>query len=245
MWREIVRFVAVHQQTISVQEGCAPPPAARPLHRSLSVGSDGEGEGCRAKEIQAERHTTWQNAQTTRRKYARASVVKFQKWEGLQKWFEDQKTAYDFVGKVGESHWVFVFSADTFGPESAEPWKNTKHCKDTELAAVLAWMGRQNGPTDVLLSLDGRNVTDRKTISTAFESFRNSCDLWLVYEPSWRFGRRIAWASKREVGFLSLPLPRTAITTKEHTTKAADWAPSTHASYYQGVPAVLGGPSPP
>ena len=162
----------------------------------------------------------------------------------MQKWFGEQKVAQDFVGKVGERHRVFVFSADTFGLESAEPWTHTRPCKDTELAVVMEWMGRQNGPTDVLLSFDGRNVTDRKAMSTAFDPFRHSCDLWVVYKPSQRTGRSVAWASDREIGFLSLPVPRRAIATKEHTRTASEWAPSTHASFYQGVPQVPWGALP-
>ena len=110
---------------------------------------------------------------------------------------------------------------------------------------ILSWMGRQSGTTDVLLSFDGRNVTDRKAMAKAFEGFRNPCDLWVLYEPSKRVGRRVAWASDtRETGFLSLPLPRTSISTKDRTTVAKAWAPSTHWSFYQGVPQVAWGSLP-
>ena len=50
--------------------------------------------------------------------------------------------------------------ADTFGLESAEPWAQTRPCKDGGRDDVEG----ATGPTDALLSFDGRNMTDRKAI---------------------------------------------------------------------------------
>ena len=56
---------------------------------------------------------------------------------------------------------MFVLSADTFGREGSEPWKQSP--ETNELAVCMEFMARQTGPADVLLSFDGRNVAARKS----------------------------------------------------------------------------------
>ena len=102
---------------------------------------------------------------------------------------------------------------------------------------VLQWMKRQNGPCDVLLSFDGRNGSNRKAMGEILDSSRHMCELWIVYEPTKRLGQRASWASDtREVAWLSLPVPRTSIPTKERADDAKQWAADTHTSSYTRVP---------
>ncbi len=65
---------------------------------------------------------------------------------------------------------------------------------------------------------------------------RNVCDIWLHYIPSTCLGRRVAWASdNREVGWISLPVPRTSIAENQRDDDAAHWAASTHSSCYTNI----------
>ena len=92
--------------------------------------------------MRQEREQTWTNAQALRRKYATVSHASARsKSADLQTWFERQRNAYQFVGKAGESHRVFVFSADTAEIEGPEPWRSTAACK--HLDVVLASPGLQ------------------------------------------------------------------------------------------------------
>ncbi len=154
----------------------------------------------------------------------------------MVRWFESQKTAHGFVGKAGEAHRIFVFSADTYGPEPDTPWQNQSEGKD--LGPVLDFLLKQRGPTDVLLCFDGRSVKCRKALSEGIlEKARNACDIWIIFQGTSRVGRRVAWASdNREIGIISLPIPRTALATKSRSHEAAAWSGSTHDSFYSGVP---------
>ena len=83
------------------------------------------------------------------------------------------------------------------------------------MTAVLEWMARQTGPSDVLLSFDSRNGSERgrgpnmKAIGEIMENTRHVCTLWVVYGTTVREIRQLGFA------WLSLPVPRTAIQTKE------------------------------
>jgi len=236
VWRELSRQLDIHKQTVGVGNDSMPPAAsARALQRALSDCPD--DDATRAAEVEAERLETWRSAVAIRRKYASASLVQGKTEQDLRTWFEAQRAAYEYTGKVGEFHRVFVFSADTFGEESSEPWLQTQPTKD--LKAWLHYLKKVRGPTDVILVFDGRNGSDRRVIAEEFEGFRNACDLWVLYEPLRRAGRKVAWGSDcREVGFLSLPVPRTSLALKTRKSKAAAWAPTTYSNFYQNVPQV-------
>ena len=63
--------------------------------------------------------------------------------------------------------------------------------------------------------------------------------MWVTYKCTRRLGRRVAWASDtREVGWISLPVPRTALAIKERGDVAAGWAETTHDTVYSGVAPV-------
>ena len=238
-WREISRQLGLNKSTVSafLDGSCPPAATSRQLKRSLSCGDEDpdDRQEERTKEIMQERAETWKNAQTSRKRRANTSVTHCKSVAGLQRWWEKQKEAYEYTGKAGEAHRVFVFSADTFGTEGKEPWGSTAPNKD--MTAVLEWMARQTGPSDVLLSFDGRNGSNRKAMGEIMENTRHVCELWVVYEATKRLGRRVAWASDtREVAWLSLPVPRTAIATKERADDAKEWAADTHMSFYTNVP---------
>ncbi len=236
--RDVSRQLGIHKHTVSVMGGGAPPPASgRALQRALSNGGcdDGDTDASRAKEVEHERQEVWRQAQAARRRYAAVGVAKYKSAAELQRWLEKQTAAHEYAGKAGEAHRIFVFSADTYGSEGSEPWVKTNPTKDLDV--VLKFMTSQTGPADVLLSFDGRNLANRKAMTPIMEQARHLSELWVVYDPTKRLGRRVAWASdSRETAWISLPVPRTAIPTKERSNLPAKWADSTHASFYSGVP---------
>ena len=165
-WRDVVRQLGVHKATVSASEKGGPPDvSSRCLKRVLTEdGADGDDQD-RAAEMRKERQEAWNSAQVGRRKYATATHATVKSAQDIQKWFERQKEAYQFNGKAGESHRVFVFSCDTSGSEGPEPWRQTTETKD--IGMFLEFMQQQKGPCDVLLSFDGRQGTDRKIMSAS------------------------------------------------------------------------------
>ena len=236
-WRDVVRQLGVHKAAISLEEGGGPPSSSRSLKRVLTEeGADDEDD--RAKEMKQERVEAWKNAQLSRRKFANVSHMDFKSNNDMQKWLEKQKTAHQFVGKPGESHRVFVFNADTFGKEGQEPWKQTTD-SGKDMNDCLEFMQHQTGPCDVLLSFDGRNVADRAALAKSMQKTRHLCELWVTYKSTKRMGRRVAWAAdSREMGWISLPVPRTQLAIKERGEDTAEWAESTHDTVYSGVSPV-------
>ena len=104
---------------------------------------------------------------------------------------------------------------------------------------MLNFMTHQTGPCDVLLAFDGRNATDRTTVADAMASTRNLCEIWVAYRSTKRLGRRVAWASdSKEIGWMSLPVPRTSLRVKERGEDTAEWGESTHDTVYSGVAPV-------
>ena len=145
-----------------------------------------------------------------------------------------QKAAFQFVGKAGEAHRVFVLSADTFGREGSEPWKQSPDTN--ELEVCVEFMARQTGPADVLLSFDGRNVAARKSLAKDMEATRHVCELWITFAATKRLGRRVAWSADcREMGWISLPVARTAVAIKERGNATSAWGETTHDTVYSGV----------
>ena len=101
---------------------------------------------------------------------------------------------------------------------------------------IVGFMGRQMGPADVLLCFDGRSITCLRAIGRVMGSSRNLCEIWLRYKPIARGGSGVAWASEnREVGWISLPVPRTSIAAKQRDDDAAHWAATTHSSCYTNI----------
>jgi hypothetical protein len=64
--------------------------------------------------------------------------------QDFQTWFEKQRAAYQFAGKAGGSHCVFIFNADTAELEGREPWQKITESK--RLDEVLEFIVSQKGP---------------------------------------------------------------------------------------------------
>lgn len=241
-WRDLSRQLGLHKQAVSITDA-TPSTGARSLKRALSSGDStpaGDSSAqARREEVEAERQETWRQTQDFRKKFAHVLSCRASTPADWQRWFESAHAAHRFTGKVGESHRVFVLSSDTFGREGDAPWFNVTDAGEKELETVLKFAVAQTGPCDILLFFDGRSAGNRKTILKHIEHARHLCEVWVVYAPQRRAGRRVAWASAtREMGWISLPISRTKIATKARKDNAAKWAPTTHESAYVGVPAA-------
>ena len=94
----------------------------------------------------------------------------------------------------------------------------------------------QNGPCDATVVFDGRSRECRKGLEAVMESRRNFSELWLVYAPSKRLGRKVCFASDtRETVFLSLPVNRTQLAVRDRDTFNKTGESTTHDSTYTGI----------
>ena len=82
--------------------------------------------GCRVVASGAHGHNSSSHRQQP---WCLGRLVQNSQIKDLQKLFEKQKLAHQFVGKPGESHRIFVASVDTLGSEGPEPWQ---HCTKKE-----------------------------------------------------------------------------------------------------------------
>jgi hypothetical protein len=140
-----------------------------------------------------------------------------------------------FAGKPAEAHCVFLFSADMFHDAKSEPC--TTPCEWHPMATVVVeWMLTQCGPSDMLVFLDGRSHACRTKLETMLVNAKNLSEVWIVYRPSARLGRKVSWGSdNREVAFISWPINRFRIPVKERSVFAASDEASTHDATYTGV----------
>ena len=212
--KEIDRLLGMHKQLVSASTCQAPALSSRTLAKLQSNPDDPEPR--RREEIHAERNSTWQQAQAMRKKVAVVGVCKAMSAKALQDYFEKCDKAFKFDGKAGQSHRLFVFSADCFWDASTTPWKTIVPWKESEGKAILDFMTQQRGPADCSLCFDGRSKECRRAMDQHMENMRNSFELWVVYKPCKRLGsRKVCWTeNNRETGWMSLPAARTAFEVK-------------------------------
>ncbi len=108
------------------------------------------------------------------------------------------------------------------------------------VAQALEFIMLQKGPSDALLACDGRSRQCRKAIEDGMATARHLSEVWVVFTPTPRLGRKVAWASdNKEALLVSLPVPRTLLHTKDRESFKASGEASTHDASYTGV-----GPAP-
>ena len=94
-------------------------------------------------------------------------------------------------------------------------------------------------PLHCFLVFDGRNPVDPKFLANETEKTRKLCELWVAYNATKRLGRRVPCGSDgREMGCMSLPIPRTAMAIKERGPDAKHWGETTHDTVYVDMDAV-------
>ena len=151
------------------------------------------------------------------------------------------KTAFEasavhkYQGKAGQAHRVIIFSADLCSDGEEKPWSTPTKWSETA-QQMVEYMVTHTGPADVLLACDGRSRQRRLSLEKALVDARHVSELWLVYAPSARLGRKVSFASdNKEVLLLSTPVNRTQLATKARDTFNSVGEASTHDSTYTGV----------
>ena len=130
---------------------------------------------------------------------------------------------------------MFFFGADTNTEPEEKPW-STPASWSQECAAKATYMLEQQGPSDILVFSDGRSRAVRLELDKLWDKLRHPVEMWVVYLPSPRMGRKVSIASDtREVLYISLPIPRTSWPVTERDTCNAVGEETTHASTYTGV----------
>ncbi len=132
--REATRLLAMHKQVIGIESSSAPPNAAsRTLHR---YNSEAEGDEDRRNELRKEREDAWKQAQASRKKFVTFGFCRYAKPADIQTFFEKQTSVYNYSGKVGEAHRLFVLSADLFTECQEQPWAATPTWSETASKAL-------------------------------------------------------------------------------------------------------------
>lgn len=233
--RDIFRTLTAHRAIVHIGGAGAPPdPASRTLKQYNSdAGEDTE----RQQELRRERQEAWKQATTLRKKFVTVVTCRASTKVAYQTFFEKTDTFKSpFALKPAEAHRVFLFSADLWHEAHAAPWANPPDWQGSADVAV-EWMLSQAGPADVLVFCDGRSRVCRRAIEKASESARNTAEIFVVYAPTPRLGRRVAFGSANcEVMLVSLPVAKVFLSLRTRSDKfTAVGESSTHDNSYSGV----------
>ena len=159
----------------------------------------------------------------------------------MERWYQTTNIYKSFKGKPGEANVLFALSADIFGLErpstawlSPMSWENQL---ETAKAAVN-FMCAQNSPSDAKVWFDGRSREIRRRIEERLdeEQPRHLCEIWVVYQDSKKFGRRVPFASDtRETGWISFPVARNLLSVKNRKDFSGAGENSSRFASFAGV----------
>lgn len=227
--RDLARAMDLHKAVVQVEQSGAPPASSRTLKRYMSEGED-------KAELLKERTEVWHKGVTLRKKHCAVGFTRVTQKKDAQTWFEKCAVPFHFAGCAGSQHRVFIFAADLFRECRTASWSSLSEY-DTAAAPFISFMLEQQGPGDVLVFFDGRSKSWRRELEKQTEQARNLSELWIIYKPSPRLGRRVSFASEsREVALVSMPVARTQLACKLRKDKfAAAGESSTHDTTYTGV----------
>ena len=233
--RDLFRSLTAHRAMVQLSGGGPPPPETRTLQRYKSEAGDDADEA----EMKKERAETWKQVAALRKKYVTISHVRAASTTALQQAYE-KSAIYKMENlKAGEAHRLFLFSADLVGEASKSPWSNPPAWAEPAAAAVQ-FVAAQRGPADVLCFFDGRSRTCRRAMEKLTEGCRHQADIFLIYAPTHRLGRRVAWSANNcEVCVASFPCCKTMLAARDRGgTFNASGEVSTHDTTYSAVPPV-------
>lgn len=228
--REILRLCSMHKTAMDLQRK-GPPAAPRELARLTSDPGVPDEE-----EKRKERAEAWRQAQFARKKLVHVGHSRCSAKVQLQSYFE-KTPIFNFGGKAGESHRLFIFSAELFAEARGSPWATHAEMSHATADVMLSWLGNQTGPTDVILLADGRSRACRKRLEKAAEDMRHLHEEWIIYRPTKRLGRRVAFGSDNtEMLLVSLLFPRTSMVAVPRSEYSGAGEESTHEATYTEVP---------
>jgi hypothetical protein len=232
--REIFRLMGVHNTVITTGTGGPPGEGARTLKRYKS---EADADPARDEELRKERSEAWRQAQVARKKFVHVGFLRATSKQQLQQYFE-KTPLYNFVGKPCESHRVFVFNSELFADPKTTPWTSAAELPSSA-DLYLEWLAGQTGPSDVLLVADGRSRQCRRKIETMLEKARHQHEAWIIYKPTRRLGRRVAFAAdNKETVLVSMPVARTQLVAAPRDSFTQAGEESTHETTYTGVDAA-------
>ena len=205
------------------------------MERYDSEGGDAEDRA----ELMKERADAWKSATGLRRKHVNFCHPRSFQERELQVEFE-KSTLHAWDGKAGETHRLFLLSADLLHEGETTPWCKPVTWRPDVHSAAAKFLLKQTGLADILMFLDGRSRDCRKQLETETANMRHASEIWVVYKPSARLGRKVSWASdNKEVILVSTPVPRTQLPVKPRSAMGASAGESTtHDASYTGVPTM-------
>ena len=105
---------------------------------------------------------------------------------------------------------------------------------------VAKFIAQQRGPADLLCFFDGRSRACHRAIEKLTEECRFPAEIFVVYSPTHRLGRRVAWSGNNcEVCLASLSANKTLIAAQDRAgTFNAAGESSTHDTSHTGVQPV-------
>lgn len=218
-----------------------PLPGSRTLKRYTSEAAEDSG---RVELLRKERAEAWRLAQAARKKLVHVGYGKITTKADVQQAFEKTPAFLHFAGKPAEQHRVFVFTADLFQESRTTPWSTGAEWGATA-DVMLEWMLAQSGNCDCVFASDGRSRSCRMKIEQAFDKARHVHEAWIVYKPTKRLGRRVAYsADNKESICISMPLSRTQLSTFPRAKYNSAGEETTHETTYTGVVPVPWGALP-
>ena len=157
-YRELYRLVTVAQSNVDLHSSGVPDSGARQLRRYASESQGGDEE-----QAEAERRDAFEAIHKHREQFvefrtANDRVMTTTKYQQL---FEQSK-AYTFEhGRSGETHRLFVFSAELFHEAGDAPWAAATEWA-VGMETVLDFFSGKNGSIDATVAFDGRSRACRK-----------------------------------------------------------------------------------
>ena len=240
--RDLYRNLNLHQSVVHVGKAMGAPVAStRTLQR---YGSDADPEEAdRQAQMLKERQDIWRQAQAQRKKFVTVGHCKCATKSQAQSFYE-KTSAFQFAGRPGEAHRVFLFSAEMFTESRTSPWTNPGEF-DKAAGPLLDFLLAQTGPADILVLMDGRSKSWRRELDKLAERARHLTEVWLVYQNTPRLGRKVSFGSdNREVALLSMPVSRTMLPCKDRKEYVGAGETSTHDTTYTGVEPMAWGSMP-
>ena len=232
--REIHRLVNLHKSVVETGSSGPPETGSRTLQRYVSESAE---DPARKEELRKERHDAWRQAVTARKKFVHTGWQRVATKQQLQAFFA-KTPVFSFNGKPGESHRVFLFSSELYAESATKPWVCPADLAASQGVAEVYFdfMSSQVGPCDVLMIADGRSRANRKKIEKKFESARHQHEVWIIFRPTKRLGRKVAFAAdNKEMVLVSMPLVRTQLSTAPREDYNQAGEESTHETTYTGV----------
>ena len=154
----------------------------------------------------------------------------------LQAYFETTPV-YPLQGRPGEIHRVFVFSAELSAEDETTPCTSPAPLANNTNEVCFAFMKTQTAPGAVIILCDGRSIACRRACEDASQNMRHVHEAWVVYKPTKRLGRRVAYgADNRDTIIVSMPVASTYMKTTDRPEFQGAGEETTHETTYTGVP---------